>query len=75
MWLTGFDVAQGGQSIQIRGSSVEPELVPQFLKRLSSETQLSGTEFSVFQMLREEIEMQWVDFVLSAGDFDKQGLS
>jgi len=67
MWLTGFDVANGGQSVQIRGSSTQPDLVPQFLKGLSNEKQLQGTEFSVLQMLREKDDMSWVDFVVSAG--------
>lgn len=67
MWLTGFDVADGGQSVQIRGSSTEPDLVPQFLKGLSKEKQLQGTEFGVLQMLREHDDMRWVDFVVSAG--------
>lgn len=75
MWLTGFDVMQGGQSIQIRGSSVEPELVPLFLQGLAQESQLSGTQFSVLQMLREEVNYQWIDFVLSTGVLDQQGLS
>ena len=67
MWLTGFDVADGGQSVQIRGSSTEPELVPRFLQGLSKEKQLQGTEFSVLQMLREKDDLSWVDFVVSAG--------
>lgn len=67
MWLTGFDVAEGGQSVQIRGSSTEPALVPRFLQGLSREKQLQGTEFSVLQMLREQDNYSWVDFVVSAG--------
>lgn len=67
MWLTGFDVANGGLSVQIRGSSTEPDLVPEFLKGLSKEKQLQGTQFSVLQMLREKDDMSWVDFVVSAG--------
>jgi Tfp pilus assembly protein PilN len=67
MWLTGFDVANGGQSVQIRGSSTEPDLVPRFLQGLSKEKQLQGTEFSVLQMLREDDDVSWVDFVVSAG--------
>lgn len=75
MWITGFDVAQGGQSVQIRGSSIEPELVPQFLQGLSNERQLSGTQFSVLQMLREDMNYQWIDFVLSTGIIETQGIS
>lgn len=75
LWLTGFDVAQGGMSVQIRGSSIEPEYVPKFLQGLSQESQLNGTEFSVLQMLREENNYNWVDFVLSAGEFEKQDMS
>lgn len=75
MWLTGFDVAQGGQTVEIRGSSVEPELVPQFLQGLSNESQLSGTQFSVLQMLREDVNYQWIDFVLSTGVLKQQGIS
>lgn len=73
MWLTGFTVAKGGKTVEIRGSSLEPGLVPQFVQGLSNETRLKGTRFSVLQMLREEIEYQWVDFVLSAGDEEAGG--
>lgn len=67
MWLTGFDVENGGQAVQIRGSSTEPDLVPRFLQGLSKESQLRGIEFSVLQMLRVKDNLTWVDFVVSAG--------
>ncbi len=54
LWLTGFTVTGAGEQIALDGRTEVPELVPQYLQKLSSEQLLVGTEFDVFQMTRPE---------------------
>lgn len=50
--LTGFSITGAGKQIVLQGRSSSPELVPQYLQRLSSEPILAGARFEVFQMNR-----------------------
>jgi hypothetical protein len=54
LWLTGFTVTGAGEQVALEGRTEIPELVPQYLQKLSSEQLLSGTEFDAFQMTRPE---------------------
>jgi Tfp pilus assembly protein PilN len=54
LWLTGFTVTGAGEQLALEGRTETPELVPQFLQKLSAEKLLSGTEFDAFQMTRPE---------------------
>ena len=54
VWLTGFSVTDGGDGVTLNGRTANPELVPQFLQRLSQEEALSGVRFHVFQLQRPE---------------------
>lgn len=65
LWLTSVNIMDGGKHIGLKGSSLEPEMVPIFLQRLSSEEVFKGTEFSSFKMERKKKEHKTVDFVLS----------
>lgn len=66
LWLTGFTVQNGGAGLVIRGSALQPELVPSFVQKLAAETTLSGTRFGLLQMQREE-KKNSVDFTLYTG--------
>lgn len=52
LWLTGIDIVGAGESMELKGRTHDPERVPQYLQRLSSEKILSGTEFKLFQLER-----------------------
>jgi len=67
VWLTGFVVQDGGDGLVIRGSALEPALVPAFLQRLAGESTLAGTRFGLLQIEREEPRTRQVDFVLYTG--------
>ena len=54
LWLTGFTVAGAGEQIALQGRTELPELVPQYLQKLSTEQLLAGTEFDTFQITRPE---------------------
>lgn len=75
LWLTGFRVHDGGKGLVIRGSALKAELVPQFLQQLSREPSLSGTQFGLLQMQREEKRERWVDFTVYTGTEAPEGVN
>jgi Tfp pilus assembly protein PilN len=56
VWLTGFDIVGSAEEMSLAGRTVNPELVPRYLQKLSSEKTLAGIEFRTFQMNRPETE-------------------
>ena len=64
MWLQRFEIEQGGQVIGIHGSSLQPELVPEFLQRLSEESSFDGSSFRIFRMQRDKENTAAVNFTL-----------
>lgn len=64
MWLQRFEIEQGGQVIGIYGSSLRPELIPEFLHGLSEEASFEGSSFKIFRMQRDENNKTTVNFSL-----------
>ena len=64
MWVTGFYLDGGGERIDIQGSSLQAELVPRFLQKLSSENSFTGAEFRVFRMQRDDKKRAAIHFEL-----------
>jgi len=64
MWLQRFEIEQGGQVIGIYGSSLQPELVPEFLQRLSEESSFDGSNFRIFRMQRDKENTAAINFTL-----------
>lgn len=67
VWLTGFDITGAAEQMSLAGRTTNPELVPRYMQRLSNEKTLSGIEFHVFQMNRQESDakepgMLYVEF-------------
>ncbi len=54
LWLTGFTITGGGDSLTLTGRATRPELLPEYLDRLSGEQALAGKRFEVFQMQRPD---------------------
>lgn len=67
VWLTGFMVQAGGEGLVLRGSSLQPALIPTFLQQLSTEPALAGTHFGLLQIQREQTERRHVDFTVYTG--------
>lgn len=65
VWLTGVRIAQGGTRFDVRGGTLEPDLVPRFLKNLSAEQAFAGTEFKQFLMHKDEVNSGYILFDLS----------
>jgi len=67
IWLTGFDIVGAGKQLTLNGRSIQPELVPRYLQRLSAEKRLQGVEFQTFQMSRAPGTATYVEFLAKTG--------
>jgi len=45
LWLTGFDVAAGGDELTITGRTLNAELVPTYIQHLNREAAIQGRNF------------------------------
>lgn len=50
LWLTGFDIAGGGNELSISGRALNADLVPAYLKRLNQEKSLQGRQFAAMRI-------------------------
>lgn len=64
LWLTHLDISNGGLNLEIKGTTLQPELLPRYLQRLSAEQAFSGTEFKTLLMARQQAKPEWLDFSL-----------
>lgn len=75
LWLTGITIGPH-QALSLRGKTNQPEIVPRYLRQLSTESVLKGTEFQVFQLDRPIDEKkattsEIVDFLVSTDSQEK----
>ncbi|MBI5107532.1 MAG: PilN domain-containing protein [Rhodocyclales bacterium] len=54
LWLTGFTIGNGGSDIEIRGSMLDPALLPDYIRRLGAEKAFQGRSFASLTMNRSE---------------------
>jgi len=69
MWISTFEMKNGGKSVKISGGTMSPDLIPKFIQGLGVESILMGTQFQLLDMKRKTKEGNWVEFLLSSGDF------
>jgi hypothetical protein len=50
LWLTGFSVGAGGQGMEIRGRTLDPALLPEYIRRLNAEKAFQGRSFAALQV-------------------------
>ncbi|MBI3562847.1 MAG: PilN domain-containing protein [Gammaproteobacteria bacterium] len=70
LWLTGLYIHEGGEKLNLRGSTTRPELLPKYLQRLAQEPSFHGIEFKSFVMQRAKDKPQ-IDFDLRATPQEK----
>lgn len=74
VWLTGVSIVGGGDEIKVEGRTTEPELVPQYLQKLSAEKSLSGTQLNTFVISRPEAKKgpapHYVEFLATTATKD-----
>jgi Fimbrial assembly protein (PilN) len=73
VWLTGFDITGAAERMTLAGRSTNPELVPRYMQKLSTEKTLSGIVFNVFQMNRpapdpKEVNANYIEFQVKTAD-------
>lgn len=56
LWLTGFSFDTGADDLTIRGRTLQPELVPQYIARLGAEAALKGRSFAALDMGQPKVE-------------------
>lgn len=56
----------GGMSLDLKGGTTDPALVPAFLKGLSGNPVFAGMHFTVLGMTRNEQDNRTIDFTLTA---------
>ena len=64
LWLTHVGIRQGGSSLVLAGTTLQADLVPQLLQRLSQEPVFAGMEFKFFTMNRPKDKANQIDFAL-----------
>lgn len=50
LWLVGFSVEGGGSAMKIEGRTVDPALIPEYIRRLNHEKAFQGREFASLQL-------------------------
>jgi Tfp pilus assembly protein PilN len=58
LWLTGFSVARGGETIDIYGRTHDASVLPAYVQRLRSEPAFAGRRFSGLEMLDRDIKSE-----------------
>jgi hypothetical protein len=46
VWLTGFSIGLDGSAMEIRGRTLDPALLPEYIRRLSAEPAFRGRRFA-----------------------------
>ena len=78
LWLTGFDISGNNLQMSIRGGLLNPELLPNFIKRLNQEKIMRGKEFASLQMLQHKVDAaksagrSYLEFTLISGDVEEK---
>lgn len=79
VWITRFEVR--GQALAIEGRTVDPELVPYYLRRLGAEPVFAGARFATFRLEQGESRSEgarraapWHEFALRSPGVDKEPL-
>ena len=65
LWLTGFNITEGGNGVALQGRSLKPELVPLYVSQLKRENIMQGKSFSALQM-----QLPQISSVAVAGQID-----
>lgn len=67
-WLTGIHIREGGEQLSFKGLTIEPDLVPRYIKKLSVESIFNDRRFNILEMERMEERPNYVSFNISTGN-------
>jgi hypothetical protein len=66
-WLTGIGIARGGGQLSLSGKTIDPELVPLYLRRLGEAPVFRNRGFNMLELARSEEDGQLVTFNIGTG--------
>ena len=70
LWITRFDMLNGGASVKLVGGALKPDAVPRFIENLKQEESLRGTKFQILEMDRASGK-NWLNFSLASEGFSE----
>lgn len=71
LWISRFDMLDGGASLKLVGGAIKPDAVPRFIENLKQEAILQGTKFQALEIDRSDAKKGWVDFSLASDGYSK----
>lgn len=66
-WLTGINIADGGGKLNLSGKSVNPELVPVYIKRLADAPVFKNQKFNMLELVRISEQEDLISFNIGTG--------
>lgn len=63
-WLTEVAIGEGGQTVDLLGTALSPDLVPVYIQRLSDESVFHGLAFNMMTLEQANEDPSRVDFTL-----------
>jgi hypothetical protein len=66
-WLTDITIADGGGNLTLSGKSIDPELVPVYIKRLADEPVFKNQIFNILELQRISGVTDLIGFNISNG--------
>ncbi len=66
LWLTEFSIDEFRAGLTIRGRSTRPELVPEFIQRLTEDANMNGIQFRRLNIETPSDQEHYVDFALQS---------
>lgn len=70
LWLTEFSIDEFREGLTIHGRSTHPELVPEFIQRLTEDTNMNGIHFRRLNIETPSEQGSYVDFALQSKSED-----
>lgn len=64
LWFTQIAISDAGAYLSLKGKTLQPEGVPQLLKKLEDAPAFSGKNFQVVELLRPEDSADSIEFTL-----------
>lgn len=83
LWLTGFSISGSGGNLELRGRSMQPQLVPGYINRLRQEPIMRGKAFDTLTMElpetvsdtgaagKQRVQTGYIEFILRSTDEGK----
>ena len=72
LWLSSIEINTGGHSLNLKGSALNPKLMPELLAKLNNEPAFVGREFNKIIMQEDEESVGVMRFFLTANNKEEK---